>query len=183
VLDAVNVSVLVPVVEAGLNAAVTPAGNPDAVKAMLPVKPPDGVTVMVLVAVVPRVTETLAGLAVSVKFGVAGATTVSEIEVVCDKVPLMPVIVTVAAPTVAVLDAVNVSVLVPVVEAGLNAAVTPAGNPDAVKATLPVNPPDGETVMVLLAVAPRVTDTLAGLAANEKFGVAGAFIVRLIEAE
>ena len=52
------------------------------------------------------------------------------------------------------LDAVNVSELVPVVEAGLNAAVTPAGSPLALKATLPLNPPVGVTVMVLVAVAP-----------------------------
>ncbi len=95
----------------------------------------------------------------------------------------MPVIVTVAAPTVAVLEAVNVSVLAPVVEAGLNAAVTPVGNPLALRATLPVKPTDGATVMVLVAVAPRLTDMLAGLAANVKFGVAGALIVRLIVAE
>jgi hypothetical protein len=64
------------------------------------------------------------------------------------------VTVTVAAPSVAVLDAVNVRVLVPVVEVGLNAAVTPAGKPAAVKATLLVKPPVGTTVMVLLAVDP-----------------------------
>lgn len=153
-LEAVKVSVLVPVVEAGLNAAVTPAGNPLAVKATLLVKPPLGATVMVLAAVAPRLIDAVAGLAEMVKLGGAGAATVSVTEVVCESVPLVPVTVTVAAPTVAVLEAVNVSVLVPVVEAGLNAAVTPAGNPDAVKATLPVKPPDGVTVMALVAVDP-----------------------------
>jgi hypothetical protein len=183
VLEAVRVSVLVPVVEAGLNTAVTPAGNPDAVKATLLVKPPLGATVIVLLVVDPWVTDAVAGLAEMVKFGVAGAATVSAIEAVCERVPLVPVTVTVAAPTVAVLDAVKVSVLVPVVEAGLNTAVTPAGNPDAVKATLPVKPPDGATVMALVAVDPRLTETLAGLAANVKFGVAGALTVRLTAAE
>jgi CDP-diglyceride synthetase len=97
---------------------------------------------------------------------VTGVFTVSAIVVVCVSAPLTPVIVTVAAPRVAVLDAVKVSVLVPVVDAGLKAAVTPAGNPLALSATLPVNPPEGVMVIVLLAVAPWLTDTLAGLAAN-----------------
>jgi hypothetical protein len=71
-------------------------------------------------------------------------------------------------PVVAVLDAVKVSVLVPVVEVGLKLAVTPAGKPPALRATLPVNPPEGVTVTVLLPVPPCATDTLAGLADKEK---------------
>jgi hypothetical protein len=51
------------------------------------------------------------------------------------------VIVTVAGPTAAVLDAVNVNVLAVVAVAGLNDAVTPAGRPLAVRATAPVKPP------------------------------------------
>jgi hypothetical protein len=96
-------------------------------------------------------------------------------------VPLVPVTVTVAAPRVAVLDAVKVRELVPVVEAGLNAAVTPAGNPLAVKATLPVKPPLGATVIVLLAADPRVIEAAAGLAEMVKFGVAGAATVSATE--
>ena len=49
--------------------------------------------------------------------------------------------VTVVVPTVAVLEAVNVKMLLgPVADAGLNAAVTPAGWPLALSATAPVNP-------------------------------------------
>jgi hypothetical protein len=44
--------------------------------------------------------------------------------------------------------------LVPVVDVGLNAAVTPVGKPLAVKATLLLKPPVGATVMVLVAVDP-----------------------------
>jgi hypothetical protein len=66
----------------------------------------------------------------------------------------VPVTVTVAEPTVAVLDAVKVSVPVVVAEAGLNAAVTPVGKPLAVNATLPENPPLGVIVMVLVPLAP-----------------------------
>src|ERR1700743_2724287 len=98
--------------------------------------------------------DRVAGLAASVKLGVCTAVTVKLMVAVCERVPLTPVTVMVAAPRVAVLDAVKVSVLVPVVEAGLNAAVTPAGNPLAVRATMPVNPPDGVTVIVLLPVVP-----------------------------
>ena len=49
-------------------------------------------------------------------------------------------IVTVTVPVVAVLPAVRVSVLAPVVLAGLNVAATPAGRPDADKLTLALNP-------------------------------------------
>jgi hypothetical protein len=107
---------------------------------------------------------------------------VREIDAVCERVPLVPVTVTVAAPRVAVLDAVKVRVLVPVVEAGLNTAVTPAGNPEAVKATLPVKPPLDATVMVLLVVDPRVIEAAAGLAEMVKFGVAGAVTISATEA-
>ena len=46
---AVRVSVLVPLAGLGLNAAVTPLGKPDAVRVTVPLKPFDGVMVMVLV--------------------------------------------------------------------------------------------------------------------------------------
>ena len=72
----------------------------------------------------------------------------------CVSVPEVPVIVTVADPTVAVLEAVSVSVLVPVVLAGLNDAVTPAGRPLAVRATDPVKLLISVTVIVLLPAAP-----------------------------
>jgi len=72
------------------------------------------------------------------------------------------VTVTVAVPVVAVLLAVSVRVLVPVVLAGLNDAVTPLGNPEADKLTLPVKPLVGFTVIVLVPLPPCATVTLAG---------------------
>jgi hypothetical protein len=45
-------------------------------------------------------------------------------------------------------------VLDPVVLLGLNEAVTPLGTPDALSATLLVKPPDGVSVMVVVALAP-----------------------------
>ena len=71
----------------------------------------------------------------------AGTFTVRESVVLADKLPDVPLIVTVAVPVAAVLEAVKVSVLAPVVELGLKDAVTPLGRPDAARATLPLNPP------------------------------------------
>jgi hypothetical protein len=69
--------------------------------------------------------------------------------------PPAPVMVTVAAPRVAALDAVRVSALLfPVVEAGLKLADTPLGNPLAVNATLLVNPPVRVMLIVLVLIAP-----------------------------
>ena len=68
--------------------------------------------------------------------------------------------------------AANVSdALPPVVDVGLNVAVTPEGRPwTGLKATLPVKPP----VRVMLTVVPpwplRATLTLDGLAARPKSG-------------
>jgi hypothetical protein len=65
---AVSVSVLLVVVGFGLNPAVTPLGKPEALKVTLPVKPLVGLTVMVLVPLLPCCTVTLVGDADRVKF-------------------------------------------------------------------------------------------------------------------
>jgi hypothetical protein len=180
VLEAVKVRVLVPVVEAGLKAAVTPAGNPLVLSAAEPVNPPEGVTVRTLEPVPTCATETLAGLADKVKLGVWTAVTVKLMLAVCVSVPLTPVTVTVAAPRVAVLEAVKVRVLALVVEAGLKLAVTPAGKPLAVSATAPANPLSRVIVTALVAVPPWAT--LALVADSEKSGVAVPVTVRVIVA-
>ena len=95
--------------------------------------------------------------------------TVSEMVVVCDKLPDVPVMVMVLVPVVAVLEAVKVSELVDVVGLVPNAAVTPEGNPEADNVTLPVKPPEGVTVIVLPPLLPCVTETLEGEADKEKF--------------
>ena len=86
--------------------------------------------------------------------------------VVCVRPPAVPVIVTVAEPVAAVEVAVSVSVVVLVAGFGLNAAVTPLGKPDAVKLTLPLKPPVGVTVMVLLLFPPCAIVRAAGAAAR-----------------
>jgi hypothetical protein len=88
---AVSVKVLVEVVGFGLNPAVTPLGKPEALKLTLPVNPFVGLTVMVLLPLVPCVTVTLFGDGASVKFGLPGAQPVkmNDPMFVCQlKVPL-----------------------------------------------------------------------------------------------
>lgn len=106
------------------------------------------------------------------KAGEAAALTVSEMVVLALRLPEVPVMVTVAVPVVAVELAVRLSTLVPVVGLVPNVAVTPLGNPDAARVTLPVNPPMSLTVMVLVpADPPCVIDTLLGEADKVKLGV------------
>ena len=70
----------------------------------------------------------------------AGAATVRVSARVFASAPDVPLTVRFVAPVAAVLLAVKVSVLNPVVTDGLKDAVIPAGNPDTLIATLPVNP-------------------------------------------
>lgn len=71
--------------------------------------------------------------------------------------PEVPVMVTVDAPVVAVLVAVSVRTLLPVVGLVPKAAVTPLGRPDAARVTLPLNPLRSVIVMVSVAVLPWTT--------------------------
>ncbi len=90
------------------------------------------------------------------------------------RLPPVPVMVTVAGPSAAVLEAVKVrTLLVPDAEAGLKLAVTPVGNPLAPRATLLVKPPVRVTVIELVPLAPRLIVRLDGFAEREKSGVAG----------
>jgi hypothetical protein len=87
-----------------------------------------------------------------------------------DKLPDVPVMVTVTVPVVAVLLAVSVKVLVLAVLLGLKDAVTPLGKPDADKLTLPLKPFCGVTVIVLVPAVPCVIVKLLGDAERVKFG-------------
>ena len=81
-LLAVKVSTLVDVVGFVPNEAVTPLGRAEVDSVTDPVKPLEGVTVTVLLPLVPCFTVRLAGEAESEKSGWAGAFTVSEMVVV-----------------------------------------------------------------------------------------------------
>jgi hypothetical protein len=118
------------------------------------------------------VTVREAGEAAMVKFGVAVALTVRARVVVAVRLPEVPVMVTVEVPVVAVELAVRVSTLLPVVGFVPNAAVTPLGNPDAARVTLPLNPFTSVTVMVLVPLLPWVTVRLLGESESVKLGVA-----------
>ena len=176
--DAVNVKVDVALPFAGgvtgfvENVAVTPEGRPDALSVVAELKPPVLVTVIVLVPLVPCVTVTDVGEALTLKAGVAVELTVSASVVVAVRLPEVPVIVTVEVPVVAVALAVNVNTLVPVVGFVPNVAVTPLGRPDAASVTLPLNPLTSCTVMVLVPLLPWVIVRLVGESESVKLGVA-----------
>jgi hypothetical protein len=153
------------------NDTVTPEGRPEALNVVAESNPFWLAMVIVLVPLLPCVTVTEVGEALTVKFGDAAAVTVSETVVVAVKLPEVPVIVTVAVPVVAALLAVSDSVLVEVVGFVLKEAVTPLGRPEAARVTLPVNPPTSVTVIVLVpAEPPCVMLTLLGEAESVKLG-------------
>jgi hypothetical protein len=84
--------------------------------------------------------------------------------------PETPLIATGKLPTVAVLLAVNVAWLVPVVPTVPKNAVTPLGSPDTARLTLLLKPFCGVTVAVPPAVNPRGRPRLPGRKDSVKFG-------------
>ena len=94
--------------------------------------------------------------------------------------PEVPVIVTVAAPTVAVELAVRVSTLVEVAGLVPKAAVTPVGNPDATRVTLPANGLTSVTVIVSVPLAPCAIDKVAADGASVKLPVEAETTVKAI---
>jgi hypothetical protein len=136
-----------------------------------PAKPPVSAIVMVSVVLAPAATFTLVEAGVSVKPGVwdTPPLTVTRIVVVAVVLPEVPVIVRVKDPLAAVLSAVSVSTLVPVVGLGANVAVTPVGGAEAASVTLPVKAPVSATVMVSVTLLPpAVTLRLAVEGASVK---------------
>jgi hypothetical protein len=97
-------------------------------------------------------------------------TVVSVNATVLKSAPEVPVTVTVAVPAAAVLPAAKVTVRVPLVPAALKDAVTPVGNPEAARLTVPVKPLAGTTAITLLPGVPGLAVTLAGVAVRIKLG-------------
>ena len=126
-----------------LNVAVTPVGKPDTDRVTRFLT---GAMMISVVPLVPCTMLSVFGEAVSVRPGV----TVSLIAVVCVRLPDVPVIVAVDTPGTAAALTVRVNVLVDVAGFGLNAAVTPLGNPEAARVTSPENPFAGVTVILLV---------------------------------
>ena len=77
-----------------------------------------------------------------------------------DRGPEVPVTVSVVVPRAAVLLAVSVSVLFPVIGFGEKDAVTPAGKPLTARLTLPLNPYCGYTETYDVPEVPWPTDVL-----------------------
>jgi len=166
VLLAVSVKVLLAVAGFGLKDAVTPLGKPEADRLTLPVKPFCGAIAIVLVPLAPCVTVTLPGDAERPKFG--RAVTARAIVAIWDKLPDVPIMVTVAVPVTAALLAVSVKVLLAVAGFALKDAVTPLGRPDTDKLTLLLKPLNGVTVTALVPLVPSGTVRLLGDAERVK---------------
>jgi len=154
VLLAVSVSTPELVDDVGLNEAVTPLGSPVATNDTAPVNPPVSVTVIVSVALLPWATDNVDAEELRLKPATGLALTESAMVVLAVVLPEVPLIVTVDVPAVAVLLAVKVTTLLPVAGLVPNAAVTPLGKPEAVRVTLPLNPPTSVTVTVSVALLP-----------------------------
>jgi hypothetical protein len=122
----------------GPNDPRTPAGRPDRLTVTEPVKPFCGVRVSALFALAPGAMLRAAGE--TDKENVGGPVTTSEMVSLLVRLPEVPVMVTVEVLAGALPAAVKVTVLLLAVLAGLNAAVTPVGRPEAVSDTVPVKP-------------------------------------------
>jgi hypothetical protein len=151
-------------IDAGLNAAVTPVGKPDAVSATADLKLPEIAVVMVLVPFAPGATVSN-GVAAEI-VNVAGAVIFRITKDVCVTPPPVAVTVTGYEPITAVEATVKVSVDEPepgaAMDAGLNAAVTPAGSPLAVSVIAEFRPPETTVVIVDVPLLPCGTETEAG---------------------
>jgi hypothetical protein len=178
---AVSVSLLGdPLVTTGeLNAAATPNGSPETERVAFPVNPFSAVSEIELVPPAPLCAiETVLGDPASVKLAGGFTFTVSAMLVELIKLPCVPLMVTVAAPVVAVELAVRVRMLAePLVTlVGLKAAVTPLGKPVAASEALPVKPFNGASETELVPTAPAcVIVMLFGEVERLKLG--GAFTV------
>jgi hypothetical protein len=120
----------------GLNTAVTPCGRPETENVTLPLNPYWPLTLTFSLAVLPCPMLTVPKPE-SVKVGVK---TARVTVVVFVRLPDVPVMVNVLVAMLAELLAVNVRVLSPVVGFGENEPVTPAGNPETARLTLPEKP-------------------------------------------
>src|SRR5579863_5128038 len=96
--------------------------------------------------------------------------TVSESVVELERLPDVPVMVTLPVPVVAVPLAFSVMVLMPAVGLGLNEAVTPVGRPEAERVTLPAKPFCGVMETLVPPLNPCMMERLLGFAESEKFG-------------
>ena len=97
------------------------------------------------------------GVVAIVKSGTSA--TVSVASVLCNRLPLVPVMVRIGLPTGVLLLVLTVRVELPdpITVVGLNVPVAPAGSPFTPRFTTPLNPPPVVTVTVELDDAPGLT--------------------------
>ncbi len=86
----VKLELPVPVIELGLNVAVTPEGNPDADKLTGELNPQKVVFEIIDQGLLPRVTPRRLGVALIMKLPAVAAVTVSVSLVDCTMLPLVP---------------------------------------------------------------------------------------------
>ncbi len=114
---------------------------------------------------------------------VTAAVTVNAMVVVAVSDPEVPVMVTVDVPAVAVELAAKVITLAPVAGLVPNAAVTPEGNPEVARVTLPVNGLTSVTVIVSAPLAPCAIDNVEADGASVKLPVLAPGTVSTMVAE
>ena len=150
-----------------LNEPLTPVGRPAKVNVTVLAKPFWAFKVKMLVPAAPCATLSVEGEAESVNVG--GAVMVSAIVALLVRVPDVPVMVTVETAAATVPAAAKVT-LRAVALAGPKVAVTPAGNPVAASATVPLKPFRAVMAMLLAPLVLGLTLTLAGVAEMVKLG-------------
>jgi hypothetical protein len=160
-----NAKVPDPVTPVGFRVQLRPVeGDTAAVRLTTPAKPLTAVTVIVEVAVPATLIAADVGLALIVKSWTTNVTVA-----VWDNDPLVPVTVTVnVVEVVEEHDSVEVWLAPNTMLVGFNVHVKPAGVTDEVRATVPVNPLTGATVIVDVPAVPALTLTLVGDAATVK---------------
>jgi hypothetical protein len=174
VVVTVNVEVPAPVTVPGEKLAVAPVGNPLALSVTTPPNPFNDPMLAVYVVAFPAITVRVLGVTEIVKSGGGGCVFTTKLTVVlCVKLPLTPVIVSVDVPTgvLPLVVTVNVELPVPVTVAGEKLAVAPAGNPLALSVTTPLNPPTAATLAVYVVEFPTTTVRVLGAAESVKSGV------------
>ena len=150
-LPALRVSTDAPdAVGFGEKEAVTPLGRPETLRLTLPVRP-SALTVLTLI--VPDIPWPMLRLPVLVSSS-PGALIVREAVVLAVTPPDVPVMVMSVVPGVALAPTETLREASPVVGLPVQAAVTPLGNPETAKATDPVNPYLGTTVITDFPVPP-----------------------------
>ena len=122
------------------------------------------------------------GLPAIVKSGGGGCAFTTKLTVVvCVKLPLVPLIVSVDVPTgvLPLVVTVSVDVPVPVTVPGEKPAVAPAGNPLTLSATAPANPFKAPMLVVYVVALPTIIERDEGEAVIEKSGTVLTVIFRV----